>query len=140
MPYLLDTCALSEIITRKPDRAVLTRIRTLPAAQTFISSVTLGEIRQGIDLMKDSKRKIELQNWLYSQLLPQYTHRTIPFGTDEALRWGQLQAEMWAGGSKMEIEDSLIAATALVHGLTVVTRNESDFEPSGVRIFNPWKP
>jgi len=139
MPFLLDTCAVCEVITKKPDRAVITRIRTLPAPETFLSSVTFGEIRLGIDLMKDSKRKDALDFWLNHQLLPAYVHRTIPFGTEEALRWSQMQSQLIMAGLKMEIEDSFLAATALTHNLTLVTRNEKDFAHCGIRVFNPWR-
>ena len=139
MPYLLDTCALSEFLVKAPHPKAVARLRTLPAEETFIPSLAIGEIKQGIDQLADAQRRSELEAWLFNQLLPSYSDRMIPFDREEALRWGQLRAQMRAGGTTMATEDSIIAATALTHDLTLVTCNESAFARCGVKIFNPWK-
>lgn len=139
MPFLLDTCSLSEFVVKTPDRAVIRRIRSLPALETFIPSIAIGELKEGIDGMVSSTRKDDLEAWLFNQLIPAYSDRIIPFDKEEALRWGHLLAQLRMRGKAMETEDSLIAAVALTHDLTLVTRNESDFTHCDVRIYNPWK-
>ena len=138
MPFLLDTCALSECIVRKPQAAVVVRIRTLPREETYIPAVAIGEINQGIEQTPPSKRRDELADWLFNQILPAYFDRIIPLDKDEALNWGRLRAHMQRQGTAMETEDSLIAAIALTHDLTLVTRNVEHFANCGVRVYNPW--
>ena len=138
MPFLLDTCALSEFISRKPQASVITRLRTLPREETFIPSVAIGEINQGIERLPPSKRRDELAAWLFNQVIPAYFDRIIPLDKDEALQWGALQAHLDSQGKPIEIEDSLIAAIALTHNLTLVTRNVDHFIHCKVRLYNPW--
>jgi predicted nucleic acid-binding protein len=139
MAYLLDTCALSELVAKKPHRPAVEKILRLPREDIFLSTITIGEIQSEIDELQPCERKVFLQVWLEDHVLKLYSDRTIAVDIAVARVWGTLSANLIARGRTMQVKDSLIAATALVHGLTVVTRNEGDFAHSGVRVFTPWK-
>jgi predicted nucleic acid-binding protein len=108
------------------------------AARCFISSMTLGEIQKGISKLADSTRKADLRSWLARDVQEQFSGRIIAVSVLEALQWGDMQASAESSGKPMPVVDSLIAATALLHGMTLVTRNTRDMEASGVKLFNPW--
>ncbi len=138
--FLLDTCALSELVAPRPEPHAVDGIMALPQAEWFIAAVTVGEIRRGIDNLDDGKRRNFLENWFTEHTFAGiYLHKVIVFDSEEATAWGTLVAALKRKNLPMSVVDSQIAATALVHNLTVVTRNESDFQHSGVRILNPWK-
>jgi predicted nucleic acid-binding protein len=132
--YLIDTVVLSEL--RKPNRdAHLTAwIKKQRTSDLFLSVVTIGEIERGIVLQrtKDPIFAVALASWL-DRILALYSERVLPFDLRVARRWGQLSATLGNDSA-----DLMISATALEHGLTVVTRNVSDFESTGVAIFNPF--
>jgi predicted nucleic acid-binding protein len=134
MGYLLDTCVLSEL--RKPgaDPRVVAWMEGLPPAEAFLSVLTVGEIRRGIELhrAKDARAAGALERWLRG-LETHYADRILPITADIADRWGRL-----APNQPLRVTDGLIAATALVHGHTVVTRNVADFERAGVNLLNPF--
>jgi len=133
--FLLDTVVLSEL--RKKDRnpGLVRWISNKQSVQLFISVVTIGEIERGIWLQKnkDAAFAANLSDWL-SQLLLLYKERILPITTSVAVRWGRLSAVAGHAGA-----DMLIAATALEHGLTVVTRNERHFAQAAVPCVNPWE-
>jgi toxin FitB len=135
--YLLDTVALSEPVRGKPNRAVLNRLKQLPMENLYISVLALGEIRKGLIQMAPSKRKTSLTTWLL-EVQRDFSDRTLPISLEVANRWGVLQGECSRRGRPLPVIDSLLAATALVHDLTVVTRNVSHFEESKVRVLDPW--
>lgn len=139
MAFLLDTCTLSEFVATKPEAKVVGRLLALPREAIHISAMTIGELEQGVSELKASKRKEFLRTWLVDHILPLYGERILAVDVIVARRWGSLAATLKARGRKMQIKDSLIAATALVHDLTVVTRNASDFAHAEVRILNPWE-
>ena len=139
MPYLLDTCALSELVAIKRDPRAVDNILRLPREELFVSSLTIGEIQDGIDHLPPCGRKDFLTSWLEHDVLRAYSNPPLPVDVILAREWGRLTASLRRRGLPMQIKDSLIAATALVHGLQVVTRNDSDFAHAGVRIFNAWK-
>jgi predicted nucleic acid-binding protein len=139
MGYLLDTCALSEMVARKKNHSAFDAIKQLPREQLFLSVIVIGEIQSGIDQMVECPRKDFLLNWLEKEIIPGYDGRTFPIDAEISRVWGSLNARLIRQGLKMQAKDSLIAATALVHGLTIVTRNEHDFVASGAAILNPWK-
>ena len=139
MPYLLDTCAISELAKPRPDRRVKDALTALPREDVHLSAVSLGELQYGIGLRSDSAEKERLISWLNLSILAVFGDRIIPIDTFVALRWGDLLASLKPRGFKMQLQESLIAATALEFSLTLVTRNVSDFVHSGVRILNPWQ-
>jgi len=138
MRYLLDTCALSEMTQKTPDPNVLEFLDSLPVDATFVSTLSLGEVWKGIELLVTGERKVILRAWFDRDLSARFDGKIIPVDFSIACRWGQLAAVHEKKGRKLPVIDALIAATALEHGLTVVTRNEKDFEVEGLRTVNPW--
>ena len=134
MPYLLDTCIVAEL--RKPtvNRGLSTWMSGIKAEQSFLSVLTLGEIRLGIELhqLKNPSAAGRLERWLLG-LEAHYAERILPITLKVADRWGRLSQSQ-----RLPAIDGLIAATGLEHGLTVVTRNVSDFRRSGVNTLNPF--
>ena len=134
--YLLDTNALSESVAPKRNVAVVAWIRALPQSATYVSSLTLGEVRKGIHRLPQSRRREELRFWLESTLTAWFEDRIIPIDLEVADRWGRLTAEQVR--TPRPIIDSLLAATALTHSLTLVTRDTDLVGIPGLEIFNPW--
>lgn len=139
MNYLLDTCVLSEFTRRKPEDKVIKWIDSRQDDELFISVITFGEIQRGIDNLPESSRRTDLVTWMNEDLITRFDSRIVPIDLETMLVWGNLTARMDANGTPMSVMDSLIAASALRHNLVLVTRNESDFAASGVRLVNPWK-
>jgi len=139
MKYLLDTCVISELVSKKPNSKVVEFVDTLDNDDVYLSVITIGEITQGIEKLPKSKRKQELHNWLQEDLLVRFSGRIIPIDNDVMTEWGSLAARLELVGTLIPAIDSLIAATALTYTLALVTRNVSDFEGSGVEILNPWE-
>ena len=139
MPFLLDTCALSELVAIERDPKAVENILRLPREELFLSAITIGELQNGTEQLAPCARKEFLRTWLDDHILKLYLNATFALDTAIALTWGTLMADLKRRGLTMQVKDSQIAATALVHDLTVVTRNESDFRHAGVRILNPWK-
>jgi len=136
--FLLDTNVISEL--RRPDKAdrnVVAWATAIPAANFFMSAISILEIELGARLIarKDAAQGGVLRTWIDDQVLARFEGRILGVDTVVAQRCAQLHIP----NQKAE-RDALIAATALVHGLTVVTRNVGDFEPTGVTLLNPWKP
>ena len=138
MNYLLDTCVISELVKKSPDKNVLDWLESIPAEKLFLSVITIGEIRKGLFKLPDSKRKDSLTNWLNS-LLDDYQNRILTIDLTVAENWGSIQGKTEKEGASMPSIDSLIAAIAYTHNLVIVTRNVSDFESAGIPIKNPWK-
>lgn len=136
MQWLLDTCVVSELTRKTPSAAVVQWLRQ-HGAQAVLTAVTIGEIQYGIERLPPSRGRNALQLW-FDGLCSQYTERTLP--TDDAVwrTYGRLKASVEAFGRPQEDLDLLIAATAAVHRLTVVTRNTKHFDDSGVKTLNPW--
>ena len=139
MNFLLDTCAVCEAGSARPNQRVVDWLDALPAEETFLSCITIGEIQRGIAMLPVGRKRNTLEIWFQTKIIPQFAGRIVEIEAATMLRWGTFYAELEQRGQKMPLTDSLIAATALVHGLTLVTRNESDFAHSGVRVFNPWR-
>jgi tRNA(fMet)-specific endonuclease VapC len=137
--YLIDTCVISELISKQPNPNVVDWVDSLESEQVYLSVITIGEITKGIEKLPESKRKRELKAWLNHELLPRFHGRILPLGTDVLIQWGTLLAHLDAGGNPMPAIDSLIAATVLTYGITLVTRNVTDFESTGVKMINPWE-
>ncbi|ECQ7236142.1 type II toxin-antitoxin system VapC family toxin [Salmonella enterica] len=138
--FVLDTNVVSELRkarTGKIDPNVAAWAESMDAADLFVSSITIMELELGILSVerRDAVQGSVLRSWLEQHVLPEFSGRTLPVDTAVALRCARLHVP-----DKRGERDALIAATALVHGMTVVTRNVADFEPTGVPIINPWKP
>lgn len=138
MMYVLDTNVVSElrkVRTGRIDSNVAAWAESTDASCLFVSSITLMELELGILSVerRDAIQGALLRTWFEQHVLPEFSGRTLPVDTAVALRCARLHVP-----DKRGERDALIAATALVHGMTVVTRNVADFEPTGVAIINPW--
>ena len=138
MNFLVDTCVISELGKKEPNPNVVSWIRSCPEEKLFLSSLTFGELQKGVSKLGPSNKKNELQYWINIKLLNRFTGRIIPIDSTVAQKWGQLQAKAEQMGNPMPALDGLIAATALTHNLTVLTRNVQDMTSSGAEIVNPW--
>ncbi len=140
MNYLLDTCVISEYTRRDLNLKVIHWVDELDESDLFLSTITIGEIKKGIELLSaDSERKQALTIWLDNGLLKRFLGRIYPITVEVMLRWGQLYARLEASGQAVSTMDSLIAATALSYGAVLITRDEDHFRPTGVEIITPWK-
>ncbi len=136
--YLLDTCVVSELAKTRPVQSVVDWVVSQDASRCFISSITLGEIQKGVSKLADTPKKAELQAWLDHDVRERFVGKIIAIAANEVLQWGRMQAALEQQGRPMPLMDSLIAATALFHDMTLVTRNTRDVEASGVKLLNPW--
>lgn len=139
MKYVVDTCLISELVCAKPCRAVTDWVTAQPEDNLFMSVVSLGELRKGIERLPDGHKRTRLANWLDAELKPRFAGRLLPVDGEVAERWGLVCALAASQGVVVPVLDGLIAATALVHGMTLVTRNVADVRATGVLTFNPWR-
>lgn len=139
MNYLLDTNILREATKTRPDAHAAAWLSARPALTLFVSLVSIAEIRKGILLLPEGKKRTKLGSWLESELLPAFASRVIPLGGAEMNEWAALQAEAEKKGHRLPVVDSLIAATARCHGLALATRNIQDFCDCGIPVINPWE-
>ncbi len=135
MSFLVDTCALSELTKQKPSPRVSDWFDAAAPESLFISVLTLGEVRKGIERLGDGRRRARITMWLETTLPSWFENRILPVDAGVADEWGRLAARL----RNLPAIDGLIAATALRRRLTVVTRNESDFAATGVDLLNPWE-
>ena len=135
MSYLLDTNVISEARRKSPDAGVVAWLAQRPAATLYLSVLTLGELRKGIDALADEHRRGLLQDWLEVELPAFFTGRILPVDAAVADTWGHLLA---VAGRPLPSIDSLIGATAVRHGMSMVTRNAKDFAGLGIQVINPW--
>jgi len=135
--YLVDTNVWSETTTKLPNPEVVAWLRK-NEQQLFISALSIGEIKSGIDQLPESgMRRPRYQSWL-TDLIDRMEGRVLSFNTSVAVVWGQLIASSLAQGVKLPTTDSMIAATAKRHSLVIATRNEADFARTGVKVVNPF--
>jgi toxin FitB len=139
MRCLLDTCVISELIKPKPDERVMSWLLEQNDSDLYVSALTFGELQRGIEKLPASRKKEEINNWVENEMKRRFQNRTLEIDLFIAKAWGKIQGIADKKGKPMPIFDSLIAATGIVHGLTVVTRNVSGMEQSGVNLFNPWR-
>ena len=137
MSYLVDTNIYSEPARPKPDAKVVAWLRK-HESEIYVSAITIGEIRRGIERLPDGKRKTQLRSWLHS-LCDCMKGRVLSFNTSTAHVWGQLKARWDRVGIVIPSLDSQIAATAQRFSLTIVTRNTADFVKAGVKVVNPFE-
>jgi tRNA(fMet)-specific endonuclease VapC len=139
MKYLLDTNVISELVAKQPDQRVIDWIDSLDPSSVYLSVITIGELRKGIERLPLSRRKDTLYAWLSDDLPVRFNGRILVVDIDVMLVWGELTGRLERVGKPLPAIDSLIAATALHHGCYLATRNENDFKETGVTIVNPWK-
>lgn len=139
MSFLPDTCFFSEFTKVRPHPQVVAWSDRQPESTLYLSVLTLGELQQGISQMVPSPRQQELEEWLHGELIPRFSGRILEITREVALVWGQLQGEARRRGKPRSVLDSLIAATAKVHGLAVVTRDIDNMQEMGVELVNPWE-
>ncbi len=138
MSFLLDTNVVSEWMKPRPNPGVVTWLAEVDEDRTFLSVITLTELRYGIERMAAGHRRKRLEEWLEEELPLRFEARILPIDPDVADACGKVVARSEAVGRRMEVMDAFIAATAEVHRLTVVTRNASDFQPVVRNVLNPW--
>jgi toxin FitB len=139
MKYLLDTNAISELVAKQPSSKVIDWLDDTDDSLIYLSVITIGEIKKGIERLPDSKRKTALRDWLTDELLLRFQGHIVPVDTEVMLTWGVLTAMLEQKGRKLPAMDSLVAAIALQGQFVLVTRNEADFADTGVTILNPWQ-
>ena len=145
--WLLDTNVISELRRKKPSRKVVAFVAAQPLGSLYVSSITLAEIRFGIELVVDPTRRAELNEWLAHKVRPMFEQRVLPVTEDVMFKWRILVEEGRRTGHTFSQPDliiaatalEIIAATALEHGMTLVSRNTSDYEKARIPVFNPWK-
>lgn len=138
MTYLLDTCLISELVAKQPNQKVLDWVDAQIPETLYLSVITIGEIARGICKLTPSKRKESLTTWLNETLPNRFEHRILTIDVSTMVLWGNLICQLEQNGRPLPAMDSLIAAIALQHSLSLVTRNEKDFAGTGVVIVNPW--
>lgn len=138
MRLLLDTNVLSEVTRPAPDSRVLNWLDGLDEDRTFISVVSIAEIRRGVALMDEGRKREALAEWLAQDLPQRFAHRVLPVDEPVALAWGDLMGLAKRRGRGLSSMDGLIAATAIGHELTLATRNTKDFEGFGIELLDPW--
>jgi len=136
--YLLDTCLLSELRKPAPDAGVVSWISDIDESRLYLSVLNLEEIQKGVARLEDGRRKHAIQHWLEQDLMIRFDGRILPLTLDMALEWGLVCAASEHQGKPAPVVDALLAATAIVHNLILVTRNDKDFTRFPVKLLNPW--
>jgi len=137
--FLLDTNIPSETVRLRPEPRVTDWIARQANATLFVSVVTIGELRRGFITAPDPQRRARLERWLETDVLLWFDGRILPVTKEIADRWGVIDGTCQLRGTPANTADGMIAATALEHGLTIVTRNVKDFSRFGVPLFDPWE-
>ena len=138
--FLLDTNCISELVRIKPDSNVTTWIEDADESFLYLSVLTLGEIRKGLASLPQGQRRSQLETWLEVELHARFSGRILAIDVAVADRWGLLTANAKAKGRPISSIDALLAATAIQHDLTLVSRNVADFRYIPVPVLNPWEP
>ena len=137
--YLLDTCVFSELIKKEPSKNVTEWILERDDRLFYVSALTFGEIKKGIEKVTEAQRKSKLELWYQDFLIPRFWDRLLAVDGKVAETWGELIAKAERKGRVLPTIDSLIAASALAHNLHIVTRNTKDFEGLHLSLVNPWQ-
>jgi len=136
--FLLDTNIPSELMRARPEPKVKDWLAAQDISALFLSVVSIGELESGFTTMPDAQRRTRLEAWLEQHLVLLFQGRVLPVTQAIAARWGRLDGTRQMRGRPLNAPDGMIAATALEHGLAVVTRNVKDFADLDVTVFNPW--
>ena len=136
--WLLDTNIISELRRPRPEPKVVAFIRAQPLDALSISVVTLAEIRFGIELLPDAARRAALTDWLTHKVRPMFEQRALPVSEDVIVKWRLMVEDGRKAGHTFSQPDLFIAATARHHGLTIVSRDTTEYVRAGVPVFNPW--
>ncbi len=136
--FLLDTNVISELVRPEPEDKVRRWVEATDESILFLSVLTLGEIRNGVQRLRSGRRRAQLESWLQADLPSRFEGRILPIDAAIADRWGTVSAIAAAKGKPVPVIDGLLAATAIHHNLTLVTRNGADVGGTGVRTLNPW--
>jgi len=136
--WLLDTNVLSELRRPRPEPKVVAFVAAQPLDNLFISAVTFAEIRFGIELVTDAGKRAELNDWLTHKVRPTFEQRVLQVTEDVMFKWRLLVEEGRKAGHTFSQPDLIIAATALEHGLTIVSRDTDDYEKTRAAVMNPW--
>lgn len=136
--WLLDTNVLSELRRPKPEPKVVTFVTKQPLESLYISTVTLAEIRFGIERLPDAARRSEFNDWLLHKIRPMFEQRILDVTEDIMFKWRLLVEEGRKAGHTFSQPDLIVAATAQHHGLTLVTRDTTDYAKARISLFNPW--
>lgn len=139
MKYLLDTNVISEFISKNPNQKVVKYILTLDETDLYLSAITIGEIKAGIEKLDNSRKKETLLRWLEKDLLNRFKNKIIPVDTDVMLKWGEINNRLKKLGTPLPIMDSLIGTSCEVYNMTLLTRNEKDFKNINIQIINPFE-
>jgi predicted nucleic acid-binding protein len=137
--FLLDTNAVSEWVKPRPNPGIVQWFDEVDEDRTFLSVITLGELRRGVDRLPNGRRRDNLERWLTGDLLDRFTDRVLPVDSLVADEWGRLLARAETAGKAIAGIDGLVAATANVHNMQVVTRNVRHFRLAGVGVICPWR-
>jgi toxin FitB len=137
--FLVDTNVISEIVRPSPDGHVAAWSQIQPKQSLFLSVVSMGEMHKGLTIMPQGARRTQLMQSIDTLVPAWFQGRILPLTHAIAVRWGVLEGQRQLAGRPLNMPDGQIAATALEHGLTMVTRNVKDFEGLGLTILNPWE-
>lgn len=138
MSFLLDTNAVSEWVKPRPDPGIARWLDEVDEDRTYLSVITLGELRKGVERLAKGRRRKRLHSWLTTDLPDRFGDRMLPVDTIVVDEWGRLLARAEKAGTAVDGTDALIAATAKTHRLQVVTRNVNHFQQTGVDVISPW--
>jgi toxin FitB len=139
LSLLLDTNVLSELNKKIPEPKVVTWFQSQKLSDCYLSVITIGEIEQGIEASRDSVKAASLRKWLEAVIEPRFSRRILPVDGVVVKRWGKLMGNAQKQGQPLPAIDTMIAATALEHNFTLVTRNIVDMNRVPVKVFNPWQ-
>lgn len=139
MNYILDTNVISELIAKQPNEKVVAWLDGLDPSTIYLTVITISEIRKGIEKLPASKRRDTIKAWLEADLLLRFQGKILDITTEVMLVWGELAGRLENEGKPVAAIDSLIAAIALQGRYNLVTRNDSDFQYTGIIVINPWK-
>ncbi len=137
--FLLDTNVISELTRPRTEPRVQQWVAAQEFGTLFISVVSLGEMEKGFTTMSDLPKRARLETWLEQQLAELFRGQVLPLTQAIAKRWGVFDGLRQMAGRPLAVPDGMIAATAFEHDLTVVTRNDKDFQGLGLSILNPWE-